>query len=319
MAAAIATASKQTEAVRAADSTVEALRVHLSSSAAFAEQLQASFSAAQAVQQYLNSSAAHAVQQYLDSSAYHAIRAIESSSSFHSQIARALDPLPDFARFAAPFTRIDMANFDVLNRALEDATLVWAADLPSRAADVEPVDDKSASEQPDEVAPSERLVELVPAEALERLRSVDLLPLRILDRIYERPAEMHQLTPRQFEELVAEILEGLAFTDILLTPPSKDKGRDIVAVQRVAGIPVLFAFECKRYSPKRKIGVATCRTLLGTISQAATKANVGVLVTTTTFTKGASEFFLTETSVKGRDFDGVVEWLEEAKHRRSDG
>lgn len=306
------------EAVREAYSTADALREHLRSSAAFAAQLQGSFTAVQAVQQYLNSSAVHAVQEYLDSSVFQAIRAQESLASFNAQVARAMDPLPDIERFAASLTRIEVANFEALNRAIEDSTFLWAADLPARAVDGEPLDGESASEESVEGVPSEMLIELVPAEALERLEAVDLLPLRILDRISKHPTEMHQLTPRQFEELIAEILDGLSFRDILLTPPTRDKGRDIVAVKRVDGIPVLFAFECKRYSPKRRVGVATCRALLGTISQAATKANIGVLVTTSTFTKGASEFFLTETSVKGRDFDGVVEWLEGAKDGRHD-
>jgi restriction endonuclease Mrr len=124
---------------------------------------------------------------------------------------------------------------------------------------------------------------------------------------------MYRLSPRQFEEFVAEILDGLGFAEILLTPRRGDRGRDIVAVKRVEGIPVVFAFECKRYSATRKIGVGICRSLLGTISQSASTANVGVLVTTSTFTKGASEFFLTEASVKGRDFNGVVDWIEDVK------
>jgi hypothetical protein len=40
------------------------------------------------------------------------------------------------------------------------------------------------------------------------------------------------------------------------------------------------------------------------------RASMGVLVTTSKFTKGARYYILTKTSVEGRDFDGVVEWLE---------
>ena len=74
-------------------------------------------------------------------------------------------------------------------------------------------------------------------------------------------------------------------------------------------IPILFAFECKRY--KNAVGPDIMRALLGTTTYRETRANTGVLVTTSTFSPGAQRFILTEPSVEGRDFDGIVDWLRE--------
>ena len=60
------------------------------------------------------------------------------------------------------------------------------------------------------------------------------------------------------------------------------------------------------------------RALFGVVSHSATRANKGVLVTTSSFTRGARNYILTEPSVEGRDFDGIVDWLGEASIARPD-
>ena len=96
-----------------------------------------------------------------------------------------------------------------------------------------------------------------------------------------------------------------------MTPRSGDKGRDVLATKRVHGISILFAFECKRFAPSRAVGVGVARALLGVVTHGDTRANVGVLVTTSRFTKGARRFILTEPSLDSRDFEGVANWLHE--------
>lgn len=48
-----------------------------------------------------------------------------------------------------------------------------------------------------------------------------------------------------------------------------------------------------------------------------TRANNGVLITTSTFTPAASSFILTEPNLDGEDFDGVVAWLQEYTRDRA--
>jgi len=150
-------------------------------------------------------------------------------------------------------------------------------------------------------------------EICERLEIVRFLPFRLLKAILGHPNLMKKISPREFEELVAELLHQHDFENIILTPRSGDGGRDVIATQRCAGIPVLFAFECKRY--QKKVGIETMRTLLGTVTHTRTKANVGVLATTSELTKGAKKFILHEPSIKAHEFNDLVKLLEDIKHK----
>lgn len=150
------------------------------------------------------------------------------------------------------------------------------------------------------------------------LKRVEFAPLRLLDQILRSPELMRALSPHEFERFVATLIDKLGFEDVAITPRSGDQGRDILAVKRVLGIPVLFAFECKRYGPDKPVGVGLLRALYGSISHGPTKANKGILVTTSRFTSGARRFILTEPSLDGKDFSGIVEWLKEyAKQSRA--
>lgn len=110
---------------------------------------------------------------------------------------------------------------------------------------------------------------------------------RMMREIKIKPQEMLKLDPRQFEELVAELWRSLGY-ETELTARTKDGGRDIVAVRRFEA-NVRFLIECKRYDPSHKVGVELVRALYGVrMHERATK---GILATTSSFTRGAKEFF----------------------------
>jgi hypothetical protein len=157
----------------------------------------------------------------------------------------------------------------------------------------------------------EQLVAVVPADVLSKLKSVDFFPLSALDEILRSPDAMRFLSAHDFERFTAALIDQLGFEDVKVTPRSGDQGRDILAVKRLHGISILFAFECKRYKSDSPVGPDILRALLGTMRHGRTEANKGVLVTTSTFTSGARNFLLTEPAIDGRDFDGIVEWLKE--------
>lgn len=50
--------------------------------------------------------------------------------------------------------------------------------------------------------------------------------------------EVKNLTPRQFEEFVAETLSQFGFTDVILTTRSRDGGKDVIASHQINGIPL---------------------------------------------------------------------------------
>lgn len=149
------------------------------------------------------------------------------------------------------------------------------------------------------------------------LITVDHLPLKIISKILKNPREVRNVTPRQFEELIADLLNELGFQNIVLTPRSRDGGKDIIASHSIQGIPLTFYFECKRYAEGNKIQLETMRSLLGTMAHESRKVNKGILVTTSTFTKGCKEFILSESRLDGKDYNDILGWIAEVKARKS--
>lgn len=178
----------------------------------------------------------------------------------------------------------------------------------------EPEDERGLAEKSASESDSHSAI-ILPENADFQLRRVDYFPISILHKMMSDPELMRTIPPREFELFVGELIDKLGFSDVSVTPRSNDRGRDIIASKNINGIPVLFAFECKQYSQNRKIQIDTMRSLLGTISHGTTKANIGVLVTTSTFTKGAKNFYLSEAMLDGKDFNDLVGWLRQVKSR----
>lgn len=106
----------------------------------------------------------------------------------------------------------------------------------------------------------------------------------LIDRISTDIHYVHALTPRQFEEFVAEILCRDGF-EVELTKQTRDGGIDIFAKKKDNLASMLYGIECKKYSPDRPIGVSIIRELATSIRE--NHCNVGVLCTTSRFTTGA--------------------------------
>lgn len=106
-------------------------------------------------------------------------------------------------------------------------------------------------------------------------------------RVIDNTEAIYNLTPREFEELVAELFKQQDF-EIELTPKTRDGGYDIIATKNIGGLPFMLLIECKKYSKENPVGVSLVRSLLGV--QSDRKANKAVLVTTSRFTKSARQF-----------------------------
>lgn len=165
----------------------------------------------------------------------------------------------------------------------------------------------------DEEGSSENQKIILPEEFRDRLKTVQFLPIKLFDQILNDPNLMRGMDPREFENLIAELMYKSGFENIIVTPRSNDKGRDILATKTVCDIPIMFAFECKRYSPENKIKPEIMRALLGTISHHQTKANKGVLVTTSSFSREAKSFIASESMLSGKDFNDLVKWINQVK------
>jgi len=109
-----------------------------------------------------------------------------------------------------------------------------------------------------------------------------------LTRLVKNPEEVYRLSDRAFEELVAEIILREGASEVTLTKPTRDGGRDILAKFNIGGFDSLLFFECKKYAAHRKVDVSAVMKLFASMEQY--RATGAVLVTTSTFTRPAMEF-----------------------------
>jgi restriction system protein len=122
------------------------------------------------------------------------------------------------------------------------------------------------------------------------------------------PEQLYSLTPRRFEELIAAIFSNNGFS-VELTPKTRDGGVDIIAVHKSALTGnAVHLVECKRYAPENSVGIGVVQRLLGAVTQR--RANKGVIVTTSFFTKDAMEVAkCTENILSLKDYGDILSWL----------
>lgn len=124
-------------------------------------------------------------------------------------------------------------------------------------------------------------------EERELVSNVEVVSNCLFDRISKDPQEMYTLSPRQFEQFVADLFHRQGY-EVTLTPASKDGGKDIYVAKREAVGSLLYLVECKQFAPDRPVGVGLIRQLYGVVEQE--DATGGILATTSFFTKGAKQF-----------------------------
>lgn len=109
----------------------------------------------------------------------------------------------------------------------------------------------------------------------------------VLEALARNPDDLYTLSPRRFEEVIAEVLARDGY-DVTLTAASRDGGVDLWAVDHRKLGKFVILVECKRYAPDRPVGVGVARQLYGVVRKEG--ANAGVVASTSFFTRGAQEF-----------------------------
>jgi restriction system protein len=143
----------------------------------------------------------------------------------------------------------------------------------------------------------------------ELVKVVEVITNELIGYLRSHPNEMNNIRPRQFEELIAEILASYGW-DVQLTPEARDGGYDIFAISKDnAGVQTSWIIECKKYAPHRKVGVDIARSLFGVKGD----LNVGMsmLATTSYFTKGVNEYKASRYDLELKDYEGVLKWINE--------
>lgn len=130
----------------------------------------------------------------------------------------------------------------------------------------------------------------------------------IIQGIYKDNREIMKISPREFEEIVAELMRSQGF-EIELTKATRDGGYDIRAIKTIAGqYPLLFLVECKQYREDRKIGVQIVRAFREVLLHEG--ANKGLLVGTSYFTEDAKKKQReTPWLLEYRDKDDLMDWV----------
>jgi restriction system protein len=146
-------------------------------------------------------------------------------------------------------------------------------------------------------------------EKLMALISVDFdrISAELIRELTRHPGGLYSLTSRQFEELIAEILNRHGW-ETALTGRGPDNGVDIVAIRLDRFTRRKLIVQCKRYSPHNKVGLSIVKELFATsVDQDGSHA---LLATTSWFTAPARNFELRhEFRLQLQDFNGIVQWL----------
>jgi hypothetical protein len=148
-----------------------------------------------------------------------------------------------------------------------------------------------------------------PEAELEIAGAIRVVDKRLLDLLAANPEAMHKLSPRQLEELVADLLLNEGW-EVELTAKTRDGGYDLFAVRLGSGSepPSTWVVECKRYRPERKVGLELVRAVYGTEPVRA-GANA-MIATTSAFTAGALAYKASRYDLELRDYNDLVDWLE---------
>lgn len=125
--------------------------------------------------------------------------------------------------------------------------------------------------------------------------------------IAKHPEKLYDLTPRKFEELIADILGDFGY-EISLTPSTRDGGKDILAYMKNQICSYLMFVECKKWKPQQHVGIEVVQRLYGV--QQVNNANKSMIVTTSFFSKPAiEESKRYEYMMDLKDYNDLTAWL----------
>lgn len=97
-------------------------------------------------------------------------------------------------------------------------------------------------------------------------------------------ADLHDLSPKEFEHWSASFLEKQGFTDIIVNSDSPDAGKNIICSRN----DEIYYVECKRYSQCNSIDMEVTRKFLGAMEGDGIKN--GIIITTSMVTEKAINY-----------------------------
>jgi restriction system protein len=142
----------------------------------------------------------------------------------------------------------------------------------------------------------------------------------IMDLIQRDPDSIYQIDPRKWEELIAGAYDRQGF-QVILTPYSGDRGRDVIATRKDVGSIRIFD-QVKRYKPGHVVALEEVHAMLGAITGAG-GVSKGVVTTTSTFAPRIFEnpeiTRLMPYRLELRDREQLLSWLASLAKRDQPG
>ncbi len=135
----------------------------------------------------------------------------------------------------------------------------------------------------------------------------------ILSRLRRNPQEAHEIDPRMWEEIIAGAYHKAGFDEVILTPRSGDKGRDVIATKNGVG-SIRIIDQVKAYKPGHIVTAEEVRALIGVMSMDLS-ASKAVMTTTSAFAPKLTDDQLIKPLIPHRlelkPRDILLPWLEE--------
>ena len=129
----------------------------------------------------------------------------------------------------------------------------------------------------------------------------------LIKKIAREPDLLFQISPRKFEEIIADVFFKRGF-EIELTKSTRDGGRDIIAFYDHMNIKTKYLIECKRYAKTNKVSIGIVQRLFGV--KMAEAANKAILATTSTFTRDARHFASSHVwDLDLKDYEHIMAWI----------
>jgi HJR/Mrr/RecB family endonuclease len=98
-----------------------------------------------------------------------------------------------------------------------------------------------------------------PNAQLQIVRSVTIPWAEIIRGLQQDSTFLHSIKPRRLEELIAEAYTREGYKDVVLTPHSADRGRDVIVSATLAGMGTIkIVDQVKRYKQGNKVTADEC-------------------------------------------------------------
>lgn len=152
---------------------------------------------------------------------------------------------------------------------------------------------------------------------LQIVRSVAIPWEEIIRGLQQDPTFLHGIKPRRLEELIAEAYTREGYQDVILTPFSADRGRDVIVSATLPGIGTIkIVDQVKRYKQGNKVTADEVRALIGVLTRDQ-DVSKGIVTTTSDFAPGIQEefkaFFPSRLELKNGN--ELAEWLRQLHSR----